>query len=140
VRKGNQFAYAVARFLGTEPRALNGKDDRGDLVHPHFTVEVKCPGRGKPLNLSTAMTEAKIEAARAGTARYCVVTRRTGYPIDEALVTMPLWMARQHVPDLDMRGHSDDDERGVPVGEEQPSLWDVHHAPGIVDVHPGLNP
>lgn len=101
VAKGNRFARAVAAYLGTEARALNGCLDRGDLVHKTWTVEVKCPGRGKPLNLSVAMTEAKVEAVHAGTpGRYCVITRRTGYPIDESFFTIPLWMAKQVVPGL----------------------------------------
>lgn len=104
IAKGNKFARAVATFLGTEPRALCGALDRGDLVHPTWTVEVKCPGRGKPLSLSTAMTEARAEAVNAGTPdRYCVVTRRTGWPLDEAFVVLPLWLARRIIPDLDLR-------------------------------------
>lgn len=102
VAKGNQFARAVAARLRTEARTLNGNRDRGDLVHRTWTVEVKAPGRGRPLDLSAAMNEAKIEAGHAGTpARYCVVTRRTGYPLDEAFFTMPLWMACQVIPDLE---------------------------------------
>lgn len=100
VAKGNRFARAVAAYLGTEPRVLNGARDRGDLVHPQWTVEVKAPGRGQPLNLSAAMTEAKVEAGHAGTDRYAVVTRRTGYPTGEAFFVMPLWLARLVVPDL----------------------------------------
>lgn len=100
VAKGNRFARAVAAYLGTEPRVLNGNRDRGDLVHPTWTVEIKAPGRGRPLELSTAMTEAKVEAANAGTDRYAVITRRTGYPTGEAFFVMPLWLARQVVPDL----------------------------------------
>lgn len=104
VAKGNRFARAIATFLGTEPRALNGALDRGDLVHPTWTVEVKCPGRGQPLNLSTAMTEARTEAVNAGTPdRYCVVTRRTGWPLDEAFVVLPLWMASEIIPGLNLR-------------------------------------
>lgn len=101
VHKGNKFARAVATYLGTEPRVLNGNRDRGDLVHRTWTVEVKAPGRGQPLNLSTAMTEARIEAGHAATPeRYAVVARRTGYPIGEAFFVMPLWLAAQVVPDL----------------------------------------
>ena len=103
IAKGNRFARLVAAYLGTEPRALNGSMDRGDLVHPTWTVEVKAPGRGQPLNLSTAMNEARAEAANAGTDLYAVVSRRTGYPIGEAFFTMPLEMARRHVPGLDLR-------------------------------------
>jgi hypothetical protein len=104
VAKGNRFARAVAAYLGTEPRVLNGHLDRGDLVHPAWTVEVKCAGRGQPLSLSAAMTEARAEAVNAGTPdRYCVVTRRTGWPIDEAFVVLPLWLARRVVPGLDLR-------------------------------------
>lgn len=101
IAKGNKFARAVATFLGTECRVLNGNRDQGDLVHRDWTIEVKCPGRGQPVNLSGAMTEAKTEAANAATDRYAVVTRRTGYPIDEAFFTIPLWMARALIPDLD---------------------------------------
>lgn len=101
VAKGNKFARAVASYLGTEPRVLNGSKDRGDLVHPTWTVEVKCPGRGQPLSLSAAMTEARAEAVNAGTPeRYAVVARRTGWPIDEAFFVMPLWLARRVVPGL----------------------------------------
>lgn len=101
VAKGNQFAQLVADNLGTERRVLSGTKDRGDLVHPTWTIEVKAPGRGRPLDLSTAMSEAKVEAVHAGTKdRYAVVTRRTGYPIDEAFFTIPLWMAKQVVADL----------------------------------------
>jgi hypothetical protein len=100
VAKGNKFARAVATYLGTEPRVLNGARDRGDLVHPQWTVEVKATGRGRPLDLSTAMNEAKVEAANAGTDRYAVITRRTGYPTGEAFFVMPLWLAAQVVPDL----------------------------------------
>lgn len=103
VQKGNRFARAVAAFLGTEPRALNGNLDRGDLVHKTWTVEVKCHGRGQPLSLSAAMTEARAEAVNAGTPdRYCVITRRTGWSLDEAFVVLPLWMAVQVIPDLRM--------------------------------------
>lgn len=101
VAKGNQYAQLVANYLGTERRVLNGTKDKGDLVHRTWTVEIKAPGRGQPLNLSTAMTEAKIEGGHAGTKdRYCVITRRTGYPIDESFFTIPLWMAKQVIPDL----------------------------------------
>lgn len=102
VAKGNRFARLVAARLGTEARVLNGAKDRGDLVHPTWTIEAKCPGRGQPLNLSAAMTQAKVEADHAGTpGRYAVITRRTGYPIDEAFFTIPLWMACQIIPDLE---------------------------------------
>lgn len=94
VRKGATFEEKVARFCDTERRHLAGTFDRGDLVLRSWVAEVKCPGRGKPLNLSAAMTEARVEAANAGVERYCVITRRTGYPIDEAFFTIPLWMAR----------------------------------------------
>jgi hypothetical protein len=100
VAKGNRFARAVATYLGTEPRVLNGHRDRGDLVHRSWCVEVKAPGRGQPLNLSTAMTEAKIEADHAGVDQWAVVARRTGYPLDEAFFVMPLWLAVLVVPDL----------------------------------------
>jgi hypothetical protein len=100
VAKGNAFARKVADYLGTEPRTLSGAKDRGDLVHPTWTVEVKAPGRGRPLDLSTAMNEAKREAANASTHLYCVVSRRTAYPLEEAFVTIPLWMARQVVSGL----------------------------------------
>jgi hypothetical protein len=104
VKKGNRFARQVAAYLGTEPRTLNGTLDRGDLVHPTWTVEVKCAGRGQPLSLSTAMTEARTEAVNAATPeRYCVITRRTGWPLDEAFVVLPLWLARRVVPGLDRR-------------------------------------
>lgn len=103
VAKGNQFARLVAARLGTEPRVLNGAKDRGDLVHRHWTVEVKAPGRGQPLNLSAAMTEACTESLHAGTpGRYLVITRRTGYPLDEAFVTLPLWMACQVIHNLEV--------------------------------------
>lgn len=103
VAKGNTFARAVAARLGTEARVLNGAKDRGDIVHRRWTVEIKAPGRGRPLDLSAAMTEAKIEAGHADTpGRYAVVTRRTGYPLDEAFFTMPLWMACQVIPDLEV--------------------------------------
>ena len=102
VAKGNQFARAVAARLGTEARVLNGNRDRGDIVHRSWTCEVKAPGRGRPLDLSGAMTEAKTEAAHAGTpGRYGVITRRTGYPLDEAFFTIPLWMACQVIADLE---------------------------------------
>lgn len=94
VAKGNQFAGRVAAYLGTERRTLNGSKDRGDLVLRTWVAEVKAPGRGQPLNLSTAMNEAAREADNAGVDQWCVITRRTGYPIDEAFVTIPLWMAR----------------------------------------------
>lgn len=79
---------------------LSGSRDRGDLVHAHWTIEVKCPGRGQPVNLSGAMTEASREALNAGTARYAVITRRTGYPTEEAFFTMPLWMAATIIPQV----------------------------------------
>ena len=102
VAKGNRFARAVAARLHTEPRVLNGNRDQGDIVHRHWTLECKAPGRGQPLNLSTAMSEACKEALYAGTpSRYAVITRRTGYPIDEAFFTIPLWMACQVIPDLE---------------------------------------
>lgn len=94
VRKGATFEEKVARFLHTERRHLSGWMDRGDLVLKRWVAEVKCPGRGKPLNLSAAMTEARKEAKNAGLDRWCVITRRTGYSIEEAFFTIPLWMAR----------------------------------------------
>lgn len=100
IAKGNAFARRIAEYLGTEPRALCGTRDRGDLVHSVWTIEVKCPGRGQPVNLSGAMTEAKVEAANAGTWKYAVVARRTGYPIEEAFFVMPLFLATQILPDL----------------------------------------
>lgn len=104
VAKGNRFARIVATELQTEPRALNGNKDRGDLVHTTWTLEVKCPGRGQPLNLSAAMTEAAVEAANAGTlGRYAVITRRTGHPTSEAFFTLPLWIAQQVIADLTPR-------------------------------------
>lgn len=102
VAKGNAFAQKVADYLGTERRVLNGSKDKGDLVHRTWTIEIKAPGRGQPLNLSTAMTEAKIEAIHAGTKdRYCVITRHIGYPdTGESFFTIPLWMAKQVIPDI----------------------------------------
>ena len=100
VAKGNQFAQKVADYLGTERRVLNGSKDKGDLVHHTWTVEVKAPGRGRPLDLSAAMNEAQIEASHAGTGQYAVITRRCGYPTDESYFTIPLWMAKQVIPDL----------------------------------------
>lgn len=103
-RKGPPFEQKAADYLGTERRHLRGITDRGDLVHPHWTIEVFCPGRGKPLNLSQKMGEAKRESVNAGTpGRYGVVVRHTGYPIDEAFWVMPFWIARAEVPDLDLR-------------------------------------
>lgn len=95
VSKGNKFAGLVADFLGTERRVLAGVKDKGDLVLKRWVAEVKCAGRGKPLNLSAAMTEAKTEAANAGVDRYCVIARRTGYGVAESLFVIPLWMARE---------------------------------------------
>ena len=92
-KKGPKFEQDVADFVGTERRAKNGAKDRGDLVSREWVHECKCPGRGKPLNLSAAMTEAKAEAANAAVAKYSVITRRTGYPISEALFSIPLWLA-----------------------------------------------
>jgi hypothetical protein len=100
VAKGNQFAQKVADYLGTERRVLNGSKDKGDLVHHRWCCEIKATGRGQPLNLSAAMTEARIEAGHAGVDRYSVITRRTGYPVAEAFFVMPLWMAKQVIPDL----------------------------------------
>lgn len=92
-RKGPDFEGKVARYVGTERRRLNGVFDKGDLVSKEWVHELKCPGRGKPLNLSAAMTEARLEAANAGVRKYSVITRRTGYPISEALFSIPLWLA-----------------------------------------------
>lgn len=94
VAKGNRFAGVVADFLGTERRVLAGVKDRGDLVLRRWVAEVKCAGRGKPLNLSVAMTEARVEAANAGVERYCVIARRTGHGVAESFFVIPLWMAR----------------------------------------------
>lgn len=95
VAKGNKFAGLVAAALGTERRVLNGAADRGDLVLKRWVAEVKAPGRGQPVNLSAAMTEAKREATNAGVDRWCVIARRTGYPTEEAFFVIPLWMARE---------------------------------------------
>jgi len=91
--KGNAFARAVAAYLGTEVRALCGAKDKGDLVSKIWVHECKCPGRGQPLNLSTAMSEAKKQARNAGVDHYSVIARRTGYPVAEALFVIPLWKA-----------------------------------------------
>lgn len=94
-KKGNPYEQKVADFCGTERRRLRGILDRGDLVLRHWVAEVFCPGRNKPLNLSQKMSEAKREAANAGVDRYCVIARRTGYPVDESFFVIPLWMARE---------------------------------------------
>lgn len=95
-RKGPPFETKVAEYLGTERRHLMGNRDKGDLVLRYWVAEIFCPGKGKPLNLSGKMTEAKIEAINAGCPeRYCVITRRTGYPTSEAFFTVPLWMAQE---------------------------------------------
>lgn len=94
VRKGNGFAGQVAEFLGTERRVLSGTTDKGDLVLKKWVAEVKCPGRGRPVDLAMAMREAKLEAANAGVERYCAITRYTGHGVAEAFVTVPLWLAR----------------------------------------------
>jgi hypothetical protein len=104
VAKGNSFAKRVAEYLGTEPRVLCGALDRGDVVHRHWTIECKAPGRGRPLDLSTAMNEARREAVNASTDLYAVVTRRTGYPLEEAFVTVPLWMAATIIPRFKVEG------------------------------------
>lgn len=93
VEKGNPFAQKVADFVGTERRALSGAKDKGDLVLRRSVAEIKCPGRNQPLRLSTWMNEAKAEAKNAGVSRWFVISRRTGYPVDEAFVTLPLWQA-----------------------------------------------
>ena len=103
VQKGNGFARLVAVLFGTECRMLSGNKDRGDLVHPRWTVEVKAPGRGQPLNLSAAMSEARVEARNAGTDLYCAVVRRTGYPTEKAYFVMDLDMALAVVPGLRVR-------------------------------------
>lgn len=95
-RKGAGFETVVAQRCGTERRVKNGNKDRGDLVLRSWVAEIFCPGRNKPLNLSQKMSEAKAEAENAGCpSRYCVIVRRTGYPVDEAYVVIPLWMARE---------------------------------------------
>lgn len=99
-RKGNPFAQLVAKLFGTEVRHLSGNKDKGDLVHPRWAVEIKCPGRGQPLNLSAAMTEARVEATNAGVDLYCAVVRRTGYPTGKAYFVMDLDMALEVVPGL----------------------------------------
>lgn len=91
--KGNPWAQKVAEFVGTERRVLNGAKDKGDLVLRLSVAEIKCPGRGQPLRLSDWMNEAKVEARNAGVDRWFVISRRTGYPVAEAFVTMPLSQA-----------------------------------------------
>lgn len=100
VKKGNPFAQLVAALFGTEVRHLSGAKDKGDLVHPRFAVEIKCPGRNQPLNLSAAMNEAKQEAVNAGVDLWCAVVRRTGYPTGKAFFVMDLDMALDTVPGL----------------------------------------
>lgn len=95
VEKGNPFAGKVAAFLGLERRVLNGSKDKGDLATTVTTIEVKCPGRDQPVRLSAAMAQVKKAAQNAGTRYFGVITRRTGYPVDEAFFTVPLWQARE---------------------------------------------
>lgn len=94
-RKGNPFEEKVAIACGTERRIKHGTKDQGDLVLRKWVAEIFCPGRGKPLNLSQKMTEARTEAINAGVDNYCVIARRTGYPIEEAFFVIPLWKARE---------------------------------------------
>lgn len=94
-RKGNTFEGRVAAACDTERRIKHGTKDQGDLVLKRWVAEIFCPGRGKKLNLSQKMTEAKVEAANAGVENYCVIARRTGYPIEEAFFVIPLWKARE---------------------------------------------
>lgn len=100
VSKGNPFAQLVATLFGTEVRHLSGVKDKGDLVHPLYAVEIKCPGRGQPLNLSKAMNEAAVEAVNAGKDLYCSVVRRTGHATGKAFFVMDLDMALDVVPGL----------------------------------------
>jgi hypothetical protein len=100
VAKGNAFARKVAEYLNTEVRALAGAHDRGDLVHPTWTVEVKCPGRDQPVRLSHAMTQVRRAAANNGQEFFCVISRYTGHSLEEAFFTIPLDMATRIIPQL----------------------------------------
>jgi hypothetical protein len=67
---------------------MGGSQDRGDVAGvPGWTLELKATQR---IALAEALTEAKVEAAHAGTLDYAAIIKRRNHPVASAYVVMPL--------------------------------------------------
>lgn len=93
-RKGSAFETAVVAYLAehgfplAERRVMGGTRDRGDVAGiPGWTLELKAT---RDLDLAGALTEAKTEAAHAGTLDYAAVIKRRMHPVGSAYVVLTL--------------------------------------------------
>lgn len=93
-RKGTAFETAVVNFLreagyeSAERRALNGRNDKGDVAGlPGWVLECKAE---KTIDLAGYMGEACREAQNANATSYAAVVKRRGKGVSEAYVVMPL--------------------------------------------------
>lgn len=87
-------------FPYADRRVKTGAKDKGDIGGiPHWVIECKSPGPGKPLNLSAAMKEAQAEAQNAGVTRFAAVVKRTQKNVADAYAVVPLWILRALIED-----------------------------------------
>lgn len=86
--------YLAAVFPGVERRRQRGARDEGDLTPgPLVDWVFECKAE-KRMALSTAMNEAKVEAANAQATFYAVIQKRRMKGVNEAYAVVPLWMFR----------------------------------------------
>ena len=93
-RRGSRFEADVVDYLAghgfplAERRVMGGTRDRGDVAGvPGWTLELKAE---RSLDLAGALSEAKTEAANAGTLDYAAVLKRRNHPVAAAYVVLPL--------------------------------------------------
>ena len=103
--RGSRFEREVADYLAAsgfefaDRKVRTEAKDTGDIAGiRNWTLELKAPGKDRPLNLSQAMNEAKVEAANAKTAWYAAIVNRWGKGVAESYVVMPLglWVPLVH--------------------------------------------
>lgn len=92
--KGTSFESAVVTFLiehgfpYAERRAMQGKNDRGDIAGvPGFVLECKATAR---IDLGEFVTETETERKNAGARYGATVIKRRGKSIGDAYVAVPL--------------------------------------------------
>ena len=93
-RRGSRFETEVVAYLAehgfplAERRVMGGTRDRGDVAGiPGWTLELKAE---RSLDLAGALSEARTEAANAGTLDYAAVLKRRSHGIGDAYVVLPL--------------------------------------------------
>lgn len=97
-RRGPSFERQVADWLKVhgfpfaDRRVRTGVKDKGDITGIfNWVLELKAPGKGRPLNLSQALKEAELEAQNDGVSNYAAIVKRTRTNVKDSYAVIPLW-------------------------------------------------